>query len=53
VDPTAFGRCLSMMDLLGSSLHSCVYKFESSNLRISSSATVVVLVRWSCGALAR
>ena len=31
----------------------CVYRFDPSDIRFSSSASDVVLVRWSYGALAR
>jgi hypothetical protein len=44
---------LSSVDPHGSCLCSCVYRLDHSDLRFSSSATVVVLVRWSYGALAR
>ena len=34
-------------------LHSCVFRLDPSDLHYSSSAAVVVLLRWSDGALAR
>ena len=40
-------------DLVVVRLRSCVFGLNPSNLRYSSSAAVVVLVRWSYGALAR
>ena len=45
-----FGRWLSLMDLIGSGLCSCVFRLDSYDLRIFSSVAVVVLVRWSHGA---
>lgn len=41
------------MDLLKSSLCSCVFRLDPSDLSFSSSAVAVVLMRWSYGALAR
>ena len=41
------------MDLVFVRLCSCVYRLDPSDLRFSSSATDVVLVHWSYGALAR
>lgn len=39
-----FGLCWSSMDLFGSSLRVCIYRFDPSNVHFSSSTTVVVLV---------
>ena len=40
-------------DLVVVRLCSCVFRLDPSDLRFSSSAVVVVLLRWSYGALAR
>ena len=41
------------MDLFGSSFCLYGYRFDLSDLQVSSSAMVAALVRWSFGALAR
>ena len=48
-----FGRCWSSVDLFGFGLRSDVYRFDPSDLRLSSSMMVADLVCWSYGTLAR
>ena len=52
-DLVRFGRWLSLVDPLESGLCSYVFRLDPSDLNFTSSAAVVVLVRWSYGDLAR